>query len=163
MNDEFIMNDAIRLEALRIGPEGHDPLWDNKDGRHYDKRGNRITLREWCMLWEMKDYQILKQEYVGDYWVSTVWLGLDHAFGEGPPLIFETMVFNHTKPKPPRPPANMEIGSEEMAQWLEDYPEQTSASDLDMERWSTEGDALEGHRQMVNKVRLIVEATKKEA
>lgn len=28
---------------------------------------------------------------VGDYWVSTVWLGLDHAQG-GPPLIFETMV-----------------------------------------------------------------------
>ena len=25
--------------------------------------------------------------------VSTVWLGLDHSFGGGPPLIFETMVF----------------------------------------------------------------------
>lgn len=25
--------------------------------------------------------------------VSTVWLGLNHSFGEGPPLIFETMVF----------------------------------------------------------------------
>jgi hypothetical protein len=24
--------------------------------------------------------------------VSTVWLGLDHSWGEGPPLIFETMV-----------------------------------------------------------------------
>jgi hypothetical protein len=25
-------------------------------------------------------------------WISTVWLGLDHAWGGGPPLIFETMV-----------------------------------------------------------------------
>lgn len=25
--------------------------------------------------------------------VSTVYLGLDHSFGEGPPLIYETMVF----------------------------------------------------------------------
>lgn len=25
--------------------------------------------------------------------ISTVFLGLDHSFGEGPPLLFETMVF----------------------------------------------------------------------
>ena len=32
---------------------------------------------------------------VGDkcYWVSTVDLGLDHSFGEGPPLYWETMIF----------------------------------------------------------------------
>jgi hypothetical protein len=30
---------------------------------------------------------------VGDAMVSTVYLGLDHSYGEGPPLIFETMVF----------------------------------------------------------------------
>lgn len=30
---------------------------------------------------------------VGDYTVSTVWLGLDHRHGPGDPLIFETMVF----------------------------------------------------------------------
>lgn len=26
-------------------------------------------------------------------WVSTVFLGIDHAFGSGPPLLFETMAF----------------------------------------------------------------------
>jgi hypothetical protein len=160
MNDEFVMNDAIRLEAPRIGPEGYDPFWDTKKGRYYDRRGNQISFRESSMLWALDEkYRIIKQEYVGDYWVSTVWLGLDHSFGHGPPLIFETMVFNHTLPKPPRPPTNMEIGSPEMEQWLEDYPEQTSASDLDMERYSTESDALEGHARMVEKVRLIAEAT----
>lgn len=30
---------------------------------------------------------------IGEVRVSTVFLGLDHSFGEGPPLLFETMVF----------------------------------------------------------------------
>jgi hypothetical protein len=36
--------------------------------------------------------RIVKQEMVGNYFVSTVFLGLDHGFGGGP-LWFETMVF----------------------------------------------------------------------
>lgn len=154
------MNDAIRLEVPRVGPDGHDPFWDSKKGRHYDRRGNLITMREWCGLWEMTgDYRILKQEYVGDYWISTVWLGLDHGFGLGAPLIFETMVFNHTMPSPPPFPSTMDPESEEFREWSDAYPEQTSASDLDMERYATEEQALEGHKQMVRKVRLIAEAT----
>jgi hypothetical protein len=31
---------------------------------------------------------------VNDLCVSTVWLSVDHQFGDGPPLIFETMVFD---------------------------------------------------------------------
>jgi len=34
-----------------------------------------------------------KGEKVGEVRVSTVFLGLDHSFGDGPPLLFETMVF----------------------------------------------------------------------
>jgi hypothetical protein len=30
---------------------------------------------------------------IGKIRVSTVFLGLDHQFGEGPPILFETMVF----------------------------------------------------------------------
>lgn len=30
---------------------------------------------------------------IGDITVSTVWLSIDHRFGYGPPLIFETMTF----------------------------------------------------------------------
>ena len=32
--------------------------------------------------------------YVGDVHVSTVFLGLDHGFGSGPPIVFETMIFH---------------------------------------------------------------------
>lgn len=68
--------------------------------------------------------RIVKQEQVGVYWISTVLLGIDHSFsGGGPPLIFETMVFRG------------------------------SASDLDMDRYSTEEQALQGHDAMVRKWR----------
>jgi hypothetical protein len=30
---------------------------------------------------------------IGNARVSTVFLGLDHSFGDGPPVLFETMVF----------------------------------------------------------------------
>ena len=157
------MNDAVRLEAPRVGPEGYDAFWDAQDGRHFDRRGNKITFREWTMLWGLHEaYRIVKQEYVGDYWVSTVWLGLDHGFGGGAPLIFVTMVFNHSKAEPPPFPNTMDFESEEFKEWSENYPEQTSASDLDCERYATEEQALAGHQAMVEKVRLILAIEKSE-
>ena len=56
-------------------------------------------------------------------WVSTVWLGLDCQFGEGKPLIFETMVF----------------------------PEKGNFLDIDCARYSTEEEALKGHEEMIKK------------
>ena len=35
----------------------------------------------------------LNGQPIGEVRVSTVFLGLDHSFGVGPPLLFETMVF----------------------------------------------------------------------
>ena len=37
--------------------------------------------------------RIVKQEEVKDVSISTVFLGLDHRFGKGEPLLFETMIF----------------------------------------------------------------------
>jgi hypothetical protein len=47
------------------------------------------------------DYRRVAQDGVGDFWISTVWIGLDHAFRfhpdekDEPPLIFETMIHNN--------------------------------------------------------------------
>jgi hypothetical protein len=62
---------------------------------YYDKEGNPIwdTL-EWARLFENREYRIVKQESL--WWgafLSTVWLGLDHAWGGERPLIFESMLF----------------------------------------------------------------------
>lgn len=37
--------------------------------------------------------RVVKQEIVGEFKVSTVFLGINHAYFGGPPLLFETMVF----------------------------------------------------------------------
>lgn len=61
--------------------------------RFFDRQGRRIDYREAVRLLEDVDYRRVAWDAVGDLEVSTVWLGLDHSFGLGPPLIFETMIF----------------------------------------------------------------------
>jgi len=55
---------------------------------------------EWACWFEAHTAdRIVKQEYAGNYRISTVFLGLDHNFSRitlgksGPPILFETMVF----------------------------------------------------------------------
>lgn len=57
----------------------------------YDRDGNRVPddFRSGD-----SDYKRVAQSWVGEKWISTVWLSLNHQFDEGPPLIFETMVFD---------------------------------------------------------------------
>ena len=49
-------------------------------------------LLEWGRWLETGNKRVA-QDTVGDVRVSTVFLDLDHSFGKGPPLLFETMVF----------------------------------------------------------------------
>jgi DNA polymerase III epsilon subunit-like protein len=50
-------------------------------------------LLEWGRLYESQERHVARTELNGGVVVSTVFLGLDHAFGGGPPILFETMVF----------------------------------------------------------------------
>jgi hypothetical protein len=61
----------------------------------YDFDGNPIGLWEWSELFADTDRRRVARTELGDgVEVSTVWLGLDHRFlGDGPPLIYETMIF----------------------------------------------------------------------
>ena len=50
------------------------------------------------MMWAkwLEDHRTKRrvaQDKIGEVRISTVFLGLDHSFGNGQPLIFETMVF----------------------------------------------------------------------
>ena len=52
------------------------------------------NLEEWGRMFNNKD-RIVKQETLPNgKRVSTVFLGLNYNWGEGEPLLFETMVFN---------------------------------------------------------------------
>lgn len=49
-------------------------------------------LMTWARWFETAERHVA-QDYIGEARVSTVFLGLDHSFGSGPPLLFETMIF----------------------------------------------------------------------
>jgi hypothetical protein len=59
----------------------------------FGKTPVEADLLEWGKWFQDADRHVAQTE-IGDFWISTVFLGLDHQFGEGPPLLFETMVFN---------------------------------------------------------------------
>lgn len=55
-------------------------------------------LVEWSRRFETDERRIAQTRMPDGRWVSTVFLGLDHRFGEGgSPLVFETMVFPSEK------------------------------------------------------------------
>ncbi len=57
-----------------------------------DKRPVAASLMEWASWFETADRHVAQSEVNGKR-VSTVFLGIDHSFGAGPPLLFETMIF----------------------------------------------------------------------
>lgn len=62
---------------------------------YFDQNGEPISLEEWSDLIQKQKKGLAKTSWsdgTGRF-VSTVWLGLDHGFGMGDPLIFETMAF----------------------------------------------------------------------
>lgn len=61
---------------------------------------------------------------VGDYEVSTVFLCIDHGFGEGDPVLYETMVFKG------------------------------DLTDLFMDRYTSRSEAQKGHNRVVNELRM---------
>lgn len=94
---------------------------------YYNKEGKEIDLYEWARLLEDIDYKIIKQETLKNgYFVSTVWLGLNHAWREGEVLIFETMVFDRKDDK-------------------------NSYMDVYMDRYTTEAEARRGHEIIKDK------------
>ena len=104
---------------------------------HYDRQGNALTFEEFLHKAKTQtkaerdaEHRVAADVLPNGYWVSTVHLGLDHSFGQGPPLIFETMVF----------PCDAD-------------GHVTSWSEEDCDRYSTEAGALAGHAAMVEKWR----------
>ncbi len=48
---------------------------------------------EWAKWFETADRHVAQTELPNGVRVSTVFLGLDHNFGGGEPILFETMIF----------------------------------------------------------------------
>ena len=72
-------------------------------GRHWVLDGHRAvraTLHEWGRMFDTPDARTVAKDEIGQWSVSTVFLGVDHRMGEpGPPLLFETMIFSAHDPR----------------------------------------------------------------
>lgn len=124
---------------------------------YYRRDGTVSNMREWATMFERKEERIVQQSYLPNgIFVSTVFLGLDHSFGDGPPLIFESMAFaaeeqEFTWPEDlPEDEADFPNGKwlNERARELNSKGPRKYHPDLDQVRYSTEAEALAGHLAM---------------
>lgn len=55
----------------------------------------RVAVPVTMCEWHLQDIAVRRvaDDTIGDVRVSTIFLGIDHGWGEGPPQLFETMVF----------------------------------------------------------------------
>jgi hypothetical protein len=55
-----------------------------------------VDLMTWARWFEEigRGRVVAQSELPGGVWVSTVFIGIDHQWGDGPPLIFESMAFD---------------------------------------------------------------------
>ena len=96
-----------------------------------DESGNVVecNMMTWARTLSVGGQRIIAQEDLpGGYWISTVFLGLDHSWN-GPPLWFETMIF--------------EPGTGEICPITGRV--NTHGNDIFMDRYSTLKEALQGH------------------
>lgn len=97
-----------------------------------DKTTSKCDLHTWGEQTQKMcdtDSKHVASDILEDKWVSTVWLGLDHNLNDkGDPLIFETMIFDHSDGK-------------------------TDMSDIYCERYSTWQEAEEGHKKALEWVK----------
>jgi hypothetical protein len=108
--------EAIDRLLRRMGPDRF-----RMDGSPYP--AGLEGLLEWSRDMEDRRGRIVRQEMLWNgLWLSTVWLGLNHRCVPGPPLIFETMAFDH-------------LGG-------------ARSADLWCERWSTLEEAEQGHERV---------------
>ena len=89
---------------------------------YYDKNGKPMDMPTWSG--QLGCERVIGRTTLPDgKWISTVWLGLNHRTGDGPPLIFESMVF----------------------------PADGNMSELECRRYSTYADAKAGHDELIDK------------
>jgi hypothetical protein len=124
-NKEYKLLEEIKkfmdnIDSERIKILGREVLY-------YDKEGKPLSTWRYQNYLTDLNYKIVKQDTYGNFFVSTVWIGMDHSFSwmypelELKPLIFETMIFCHDN------------GPNE----CKDY----------QERYCTEQEAIEGHNK----------------
>jgi len=106
-----------------------------RDGTPYPN--GKKGMFEWAKDFENFDLKIVAKTKTKGYEVSTVWLGLNHAWDDGPPLIFETMIFSLIDKE-----TSELLGSDRKFRKALGY----------QQRYSTEQEAIIGHEKAIEYV-----------
>lgn len=115
------------------------PMYYRLDGTPYPE--GMEGLQEWC-----RDFENIEGRRIGfdklqnGLEISTVWIGLDHGWGERRPLIFETMVF---------------VPQKKIFTWPDGRVSEFKREEFDMVRYSTLEEARLGHKMMVKRCRSL--------
>lgn len=92
---------------------------------YYDIDGNALSnglawVAAYEAAWAFGEARIGYTESADDCHISTVWLGLNHNFSRnGPPLIFETMVFGGALDGYQERYSTKELAAEGHARWVQ--------------------------------------------
>ena len=92
--------------------------------------------------WFETQKRFVAKDSVGKYDISTIFLGLDHSFGLGEPLFFETMVFEKKLSTSKALSKPIKLKAFKYHKSLDDYTR----------RYSTKEEALKGHREIIKEV-----------
>lgn len=98
-----------------------------------DNRPVPCSFEEWTSDFEAR--RQLAETLTERCRVSTIFLGLDSGWGDGPPIVFETMVFE-------KEPHEFEMDGEKYV----------IHEDLEQHRYSSYDDAMTGHRAAVSRI-----------
>lgn len=112
-------------------------MTDTTRSLYYNRDGKPITLEEYITCETGRDNRVALS-YNSEVTISTVWLGINHRHDEGPPLIFETMVFGGIE-------ENIDFGDER-----------------ECRRYSTIKEAIEGHKEVCKEFSIIYEEEQKD-
>jgi len=113
--------------------------------KHYILKNREIievSLLEWGKYLQSRTedrvvkHDVVYKPFSRPYRVSTVFLGIDHQYGDGPTLLFETMIFVGEIPE--------ELGKDERLRAFDD---------IFCDRYSTYEEAEKGHETALNKIR----------
>lgn len=137
-DDKFESEEEV-FKSDRPLPTSH-PVWPKKaqffilDANHQPVPVDDVIA--WAHFFEKVDARHVARTHINGLYVSTIFLGLDHAWYSSRPLFFETMIFrdeNHASPE----------YFERILDWAHGY----------QMRYSTWDEAIAGHEQVVTTIR----------
>lgn len=131
---------TVALQRMSARPMYYRLNPDHTTTPIYGRLGDPMSASlEWAREFENFDNRRLRQDDVDGCLVSTVFLGLDHGWGGGPPILFETMAFSSA------PRTVSMFGREREVH-----------EELDARRYATYDEAMRGHAEVLANVRATV-------